>query len=93
MFTSFLVGSLELPIKLYPNPTPGMLNLQMDHPSGGNFEILVRDLQGRVVFRERVNCSTDIEVQIDISRHESGVYFLEITEESRVLYVERLVKE
>lgn len=74
-----LVGTIALDenvdeqtIELYPNPTSGMLNFDIDT----NVDVVVYNHQGQVMMRY-VDCKN----QIDISNLRSGIYFVEISNE------------
>lgn len=69
-------------IVVYPNPTSSILNI------GTNLDVThtLRDLQGRTI----INNST--KKSIDMSRFESGVYFLSINHEGKI-FNKRIIKE
>jgi hypothetical protein len=63
----------KLQIKAYPNPTTGMLTI--DVPQFGTGSVLIRDLSGRIIYQtanvQRYNT-------IDMGRFDSGVYTYEV---------------
>lgn len=64
-------------IKVYPNPSNGMLNLRVNNYSG-DLMIEMFDLNGRKVLSNKdVNFS--IEKQLNISSLESGIYLIKLT--------------
>lgn len=78
-----------LEINTYPNPTSGIINLDI---SGYDFDkalnVQVSNIQGKVVLNTKI---TDSTTKIDISKFEKGVYFIkiEINESVRVLRILR----
>lgn len=80
------VDIVELEVKkvsLYPNPTSGMLYVDMDN----TFDAVVYNYQGQVVMREYHN-----DGQIDLSELSAGVYFIEIREADNVMIEKVIVK-
>jgi hypothetical protein len=70
-------------VSVYPNPTSGVLNVQID----GSFNATVYNYQGQVVMRNTVNNG-----QIDMSGLASGVYFVEIRTNDNVSVEKVIVK-
>ena len=71
-------------LKLFPNPTNGILNLESDY----NLDFVeVTDLSGRSLFQ-----SSEVDDQMDISKLEYGIYFIKINIESDIL-VRKIIKE
>ena len=70
-------------ISLYPNPTSGVINVEIDNP----FEAVVYNYQGQVVMRLRNN-----DRQIDMSHLTSGVYFVEIRDGQNRMIEKVIVK-
>ena len=70
-------------ISLYPNPTSGVINVEIDNP----FEAVVYNYQGQVVMRMRNN-----DRQIDMSHLTAGVYFVEIRDGQNRMIEKVIVK-
>ena len=70
-------------ITLYPNPTSGMLYIELDN----SFDAVVYNFQGQVVIREYNN-----DGQIDLSNLSTGVYFVEIRNGHNVMIEKVIVK-
>jgi YD repeat-containing protein len=63
-------------IKIYPNPTKGMLSVEVGEiTEKGQAEFLLTDMSGRIINRQRSGAGT---VYFDLSRYSSGVYILRI---------------
>lgn len=57
---------------IYPNPSTDKLSIQQ---LTDNELVIISDVHGRIVFREKANQST---LSIDISHYEDGIYFVEL---------------
>ena len=68
-------------ISLYPNPTSGILFVNLDNP----FDAVVYNYQGQVVMRIENN-----QGRIDMTKLKAGVYFLEIRDETKVM-IEKII--
>ncbi len=76
-------------LKVYPNPTNGLFNLQIAKFSG-KLNIQVTDLNGRLVYDAK-NTDFNIEKAIDLSAYQSGVYILKVSGE-KLNYSQKLIK-
>ena len=70
-------------IKIYPNPTTGLIYVELDKA----FDAVVYNYQGQVVMREYDNNG-----QIDLSELNAGVYFVEIREGNNIKIEKVVVK-
>jgi hypothetical protein len=88
-FAVAIVGTVDIvevetaKVSVYPNPTSGVLNVQID----GSFNATIYNYQGQVVMRNTVNNG-----QIDMSGLASGVYFVEIRTNDNVSVEKVIVK-
>ena len=62
-------------ISLYPNPTTGILYMDNELLNGGNFEVNVYDVYGKLVMKEKNPSS------IDLNGYDNGIYFVSIVSE------------
>jgi hypothetical protein len=58
-------------VKIYPNPTRDILNIEM--PNSLNYNLIIRDVTGRIVHQETINGSS----QISVINFENGLYLSE----------------
>ncbi len=70
-------------VSLYPNPTSGMIYIELDK----TFDAVVYNYQGQVVMREYNN-----ERQLDLSNLSTGIYFVEIREGHNIMIEKVVVK-
>ena len=86
-------GELSLDIQLSPNPTSGMLNIQLPDGLKGTISLQVFDLNGRVIKRQ--NFASDgnaLSTSIDVSGLQSGVYIIKAQSGSNSL-TNRFIKK
>lgn len=90
--------SLNASMKLYPNPTKDLVNVQltMNNEQLEGVNIQVFDIYGRLL--EVVNmadaCGASLQTtQIDLSRYANGVYLIKAVAEGNVLAVRKVVKK
>lgn len=76
---------LDNGLRVYPNPTTGMLNI-----SGTTFtDIQLFDAYGKLLGSWNTNGET---VQIDLSRQAAGVYFIKALNQNRIVGVKKVLK-
>jgi hypothetical protein len=80
-------GAAEM--KVYPNPASGSVKVELPPGMAGIAELLVYNLQGKMVKRE-IAKNTD-RCKLDISALAAGVYFLEIRHGSGSIWREKLI--
>ena len=62
---------------IYPNPTAGVFNIQLFECDSPDIDIRVYDMYGKLVNVVKTMCTSSLQtVQIDLSCHPSGVYFV-----------------
>ena len=75
-------------IKITPNPSNGIFNINLDKYNG-ELNVEVADLNGRIVLNKKVDFKN--EKSIDLKDFSNGVYVLKITGES-VNYSQKIIK-
>jgi hypothetical protein len=85
---SIVDNTVEVHIKVYPNPTTGELRIENYESAMGNIQIF--DLMGRVQKVESKKTAT--EITLDISHLSSGVYFLKVETASGAI-TQKVIKE
>lgn len=70
-------------LKLYPNPTSGLVNLFFNSESAKNYSISIVDITGKVLFNQALNNYVGAyNRELDFSNYASGIYMLRIMDES-----------
>ncbi len=83
--------SLHPTIKVYPNPSNGLLNVETLNQSGIE-EVAVYNNLGQVL-RTQVYASHTYSSQIDLQDFPPGIYFLRVTTQDKQVGFERFVKD
>ena len=82
---SLLTGMDEINLsnlKIYPNPSNGIFNIELDNKSNTDYKIKVFDITGTIVFVKDISGMNTAEEQINISDKPKGIYFLSIESEN-----------
>ncbi|MDR2474803.1 MAG: T9SS type A sorting domain-containing protein [Bacteroidales bacterium] len=81
--TTSLEDAVILPeIKIYPNPTRGLMYIEVgDFDSGQQVDLLLTDVSGKIIFRQKAASSI---VEIDLNGHPQGIYLLRVQREGEV---------
>lgn len=64
------------PVKIFPNPTKGLLQVELPYVENLNATIRVFGMQGSLIREVKVK---DFTTNIDLSRYPNGVYILKIS--------------
>lgn len=75
-------------IKVYPNPTTGIINLEISDGTGRRMEVLVTSLVGAEVFRKEITDAANI--QIDLSNQVNEIYMLKVFKGNRE-YISKII--
>ena len=84
----FMNGTL----KIYPNPTRGLFNVEFATATATNVEISIVNMVGQVISNEVVTVNGLYNNQFDLSDESAGVYFIQFTTDNAVL-TERITVE
>jgi hypothetical protein len=61
---------------VYPNPASSVLNIELDQPDAYTYSLAIRNSVGQVLFEDN---SFVYFVQLDITEYNTGLYFVDIT--------------
>ncbi len=84
-----LENSFSRHIKVYPNPTEGILKIELDYASS-SLLVSVRNAQGKLISTRRFENSKIVEVDVEGS---SGIYLLELRSSENERALIRVMKE
>lgn len=76
----------EISLSIFPNPSDGIINIQLDNSSNHDYSILVHNMLGQSI-KEYLF----IENNTEITGLESGVYFIAIKENDQQIAIEKVV--
>jgi hypothetical protein len=74
-------------VKIYPNPTPGKVNIEFGRMLKSKVHLQVSNLAGQVIIKREL---FDIQTTIDLTNKVKGIYFFRITTDSSE-YIYRIV--
>lgn len=77
-------------ILIYPNPTEDYINIELDHFEYENLEIEIIDISGKIIKRFNSNLDTEI-LKINIEDLKSGIYFVNLFENSEKIYSKKII--
>lgn len=80
----------EKDINVFPNPSSGIVTLDLANQNLENAKVRIYNLGGGVVFDAKIN-SLNSNKSIDLSSNPSGVYYLEIVQNAREVYRQKLI--
>ncbi len=78
-------------IKIYPNPSNGIFNLEINNVENNTYTVKVFDIIGVVVYTKTITGSSYIKEQIDISQNAKGMYFLSIESDNGSVISKRII--
>ena len=79
--TSTLEENMQETVKIYPNPTTGIINVARN--AGSNAEIIITDISGNVVYC--LYSSTGTQLTIDLTGKPDGIYLLHLNTKNETL--------
>ena len=78
-------------ISLYPNPTSGLVNLDIELTTLMDVHTRVMDMGGRIIFElDRPNALT-LKEQFDLSTHPTGLYIIQVVADGKPYYAKLMV--
>ncbi|MEE9349765.1 MAG: T9SS type A sorting domain-containing protein [Flavobacteriaceae bacterium] len=79
-------ASLELSIKLFPNPTSNKTVLKFN--DSNNYKIIILNVYGKII--KQFNASN--EVEINLSENTNGLYLISITDKNGTTFYRKIIK-
>jgi hypothetical protein len=76
-------------VQVYPNPTPGHLNIQIPG-NDGKAEISITDIYGRTIMQQSSNL---VNTRMNITRLAAGVYMIKVSRNGEQIFSAKIVKE
>ena len=78
-------------IKLYPNPTEGVLNVAIENPSS-SYRIEITDINGRLIFSDGAKNAQNGLIAINVEKIVPGMYYLNLIDSSKTKVVSFIKK-
>lgn len=90
--TSVAEEALELNFDVYPNPTDGIVYIDLEESASADNEVHVLDLNGKVIFkRALINPATGM-MDVDLSHLPSGMYIIRLKSGDKEYLGKRIMK-
>ena len=67
--------SIQSNIRVFPNPTTYMVNVDLSQLSKGEYQLYLVDLQGKVVYQQT---TTQKSIELDMGNYSTGSYVLKV---------------
>lgn len=87
--TNVITGRKEPDIKIYPNPTADVINIDLGNEELQNASVKLLNTLGDCIFQ---NALTDRKVTLDMSGYNAGIYYLQIEMNSDVIINRKILK-
>jgi hypothetical protein len=71
------LASLE-DFSVYPNPSNGLFTITMNTNTDDDYNLTIRDIQGKEVYTELISVNGEYRRDLDLSDLAKGVYYLQI---------------
>ena len=84
--------SEEMKLHVYPSPTSGKITVTFESDGKIAEEVLVMDMQGRIILRDRLDGSSSFAKEINLQALDNGIYLLNIKNKEGVISTSRVVK-
>lgn len=91
LISSGIENISEISTKIYPNPSNGILNLEISGSEHQEYKVKIYDVLGSMVYNTVCTYGTEIKEQIDISNHPKGMYFITIEGENGILLNRKII--
>ena len=85
-------SSEEMKLHVYPNPTSGKITVKFESDGKIAEEVLVMDMQGRIILRDQLDGSSSFTKEINLEALDNGIYLLNIKNKEGVISTSRVVK-
>lgn len=96
LYESKITAAQELPqkviLKVYPNPVTDRVVVEAAFQKSEKLTISLLDVAGKRIFSQKHSTDTAMNLSIDLSNLQQGIYFLQISSESGWQKTEKIVK-
>ena len=67
--------SIQSNVRVFPNPTTYMVNVDLSQLSQGEYQLYLVDLQGKVIYQQT---TTEKSIELDMRNYSTGSYVLKV---------------
>ena len=79
-------GDFAQNFEVYPNPSSGWINLNLELFKATSLDIDIYDLSGKIVFAKHLDSKMVFQEKIDLSGNASGIYVMRVKAAENILY-------
>lgn len=80
-------------LKLFPNPTKGVLNIKLKEGLLDNATIKVYSFNGAEVYSNTISRKNVTNHELDLSRFQTGIYIVKVTDKNGTTHINKVIKE
>lgn len=81
----------ENKVKIYPNPTNGIFNIEIAEAQNMNYYLKLFNVIGEIIYTDEISGKSSINEQIDISQKAKGMYFLSVESDNGTIISRRII--
>jgi hypothetical protein len=81
-------SSLDVEINIYPNPSNGILNIELGTVE--NTSLIITNALGQIVLNEKVNKEL---FSLNLSNFSNGVYFIQVLNNNKTIKAQKIIKQ
>ena len=82
--------SIQSNIRVFPNPTTYMVNVDLSQLTQGDYQLYLVDLQGKVIYQQT---TTQKSIELDMRNYSTGSYVLKVqTKETQQIDTFQIIK-
>ena len=82
---------IEFNVKLYPNPTSHILNINSEYFVGKDIVVVLLDINSKEIAQIYNSFSEDSNIELNLGNINSGLYYLKIQSEENIIFKKLLI--
>jgi hypothetical protein len=79
-----------LQYNIFPNPTSGILNIDLENINERNSKIQITNVMGQIIISENINSK---HLSFNMQNFSAGIYFVKIIENDHIIATQKIVKQ
>jgi hypothetical protein len=91
---TFEVNGEQMTVKVYPNPLHDAMTVDFNSNAAFDAQVVVSDLLGRSMLSKKADILRGAnQINVSVNNLPSGVYFVQLKSNNRILFTEKVIKE
>ncbi|MCO5230354.1 MAG: MopE-related protein [Chitinophagales bacterium] len=78
LVSTILPNEKEIKLKIFPNPSSGQFNIQLQDLPKDNYQIIITDINGKIIYNQSMDYTTIYNEKL-ININVAGIYFVKIS--------------